>query len=86
MTCPDCTEAARHRWHGFTESCDLCRARQVARLPSYRDSKETGRLTGSYRDMLDVFRVTHEQVKEAAATDFMMNGAGTVPERADGST
>lgn len=45
----------------------MCRARQVARLPSFRDSEETGRLTSTYRDMLQVFRVEHEQVKDAAA-------------------
>ena len=65
--CIDCAEAERQRWAGMTESCPMCRARQVARLPSFRDSEETGRLTSTYRDMLQVFRVEHEQVKEAAA-------------------
>jgi len=51
----------------MTEACPMCRARQVSRLPSYRDSEEEGRLTSTYRDMLQVFRVEHEQVKEAAA-------------------
>jgi len=65
--CIDCAEAERTRWHGMTEACPMCRARQVARLPSFRDSEETGRLTSTYRDMLQVFRVEHEQVKDAAA-------------------
>lgn len=65
--CIDCAEAERTRWHGMTEACPMCRARQVARLPSFRDSEETGRLTSTYRDMLQVFRVEHEQVKAAAA-------------------
>lgn len=69
--CIDCAEATRVRWHGMTESCPMCRARQVARLPSYRDSMEAGRLTSTYLDMLAVFRVEHEQVKEAAAKDYM---------------
>ena len=70
--CIDCAEASRHRWHGMTETCPMCRARQVARLPSYRDSQEAGRLTSTYRDMLAVFRVTHEDVKAAAAKDWLL--------------
>ena len=70
--CIDCAEASRQRWHGMTESCPMCRARQVARLPSFRDSEETGRLTSTYRDMLQVFRVEHEQVKAAAAKDWLL--------------
>lgn len=73
-SCPDCAEAAIHRWHGMTESCPMCRARQVARLPSYRDSQERGTLTSTYRDLLAVFRVTHEQVKAAALADAAMRG------------
>lgn len=65
--CIDCAEAERQRWAGMTESCPMCRARQVARLPSYRDSEESGLLTSTYRDMLAVFRVEHQQVKDAAA-------------------
>ena len=70
--CIDCAEASRQRWHGMTESCPMCRARQVARLPSFRDREETGRLTSTYRDMLQVFRVEHEQVKAAAAKDWLL--------------
>lgn len=70
--CPDCAAAERQRWHGMTEACPMCRARHVARLPSYRDSEEAGRLTRTYRDMLAVFKVEHEQVKAAAGRDWML--------------
>ena len=75
MSCIDCKEAARRRWHGMTETCSQCRARQVGRLPSCRDSMETGRQTATYQDLLKVFRVEHEQVKEARAADFHFKGA-----------
>lgn len=76
MSCPDCKEAARRRWHGMTDSCTQCRARIVGRLPAFKDSMTTGRQTGTYKDLLKVFRVEHEQVKESRAADFHFQERG----------
>ena len=69
MTCPDCTQAAREVWHAFSADCAGCAARALARGPHYRRCRDAGRLDRHYRAALDQFKLSHEQVRAAAAAD-----------------
>lgn len=71
MTCPDCKAARTALHHGFRAACDGCKARAMARSPHYFRCRTAGRLDAEYRAALKAVGVTHEQVKAAAAEDFM---------------
>lgn len=68
-TCPDCTQAAITEWHGFRADCDSCKARAMARSPHYRRCRDAGQQDRAYRQMLQQFGLTHEQVRTAALAD-----------------
>jgi hypothetical protein len=71
MSCPDCTRSAAELWHGFTHGCPGCAARAVSRGPNYRESHAAGKQTRKYRDELQQFGVSHQQVIDAAAADAL---------------
>ncbi len=68
-TCPDCTQAAITEWDVFRGDCLGCRARGVARGPHYRRCRDAGAQDRAYRQMLQQFGLTHEQVRAAAQAD-----------------
>lgn len=70
--CPDCKAAAEREHHGFQANCRGCRARGAARSPHYRRARESGMQDRPYRALLQQFELTHEQVRAAAAADFML--------------
>ncbi len=69
MTCPDCTRAAQELWHGFRSGCKGCQARAVSRGPEFFVSRQDGKQTQAYRQLLDSFSLNHAQVLEAAKND-----------------
>jgi hypothetical protein len=69
-TCPDCTAAAQALHWRFTDGCTGCRARGVARGSHYRRCRDAGAQDRAYRQMLQQFGLTHEQVREAAQADY----------------
>ena len=68
-SCKACATAALKTHHGFVAGCAGCLARSAARSPHFRRVKLAGRLDSEYRRMLDQLKVTHEQVRSAAAAD-----------------
>lgn len=74
MTCKDCEAAATKVWALFTAGCTGCQARAVARSPQCWDAARKGRQTQAYRDLLQRFEVSHQQVLEAAQSDFQCRG------------
>jgi hypothetical protein len=66
--CNDCRLASEKLHHGFSD-CPGCRARAVARDPRFAEARKAGRMTPEYRRMLEQAKVTHEDVKAAAAVD-----------------
>jgi hypothetical protein len=70
--CPDCKAAADREHHGFKAQCLGCRARGAARTPHYRRARESGMQDRPYRSLLQQFELTHDQVRAAAAADFML--------------
>lgn len=73
--CPDCLSAAAKLWHGFSVDCPGCKARAIARGPNFRASQAAGRQSWQYRQELDNFGVSHEDVRKAATADAL----GKVP-------
>lgn len=69
MTCVDCEAASKAPWHGFKAACPGCAARAVSRGANYRRCLAGGMQDRRYRDELDLLKVTHEAVREAAAAD-----------------
>jgi hypothetical protein len=69
MSCPDCTQAAITEWHGFRADCEVCKARAMARSPQFRRCRDAGAQDRAYRQMLQQFGLTHEQVRTAAQAD-----------------
>lgn len=69
MTCPNCATAAQVMHHGFTAGCAGCCARAAARSPHYRRCLDKGVQDREYRRLLEQFKLTHEQVREAARVD-----------------
>ena len=69
--CPDCAKAAAGVWHGFRAGCQGCCARATARGPNFARVRTTGSQDRQYRAQLQQFGLTHEQVKAAAAADFI---------------
>lgn len=67
--CKDCLAAASKRHHGFTGGCVGCCARSIARGKHFARVRKAGVLDGDYRALLAQFKLTHEQVKAAAAAD-----------------
>lgn len=67
--CPDCAAAAREVWHVFRADCIGCRARAMARSPHFRRVRDAGAQDRPYRQMLQQFELTHEQVRAAAQAD-----------------
>lgn len=83
QTCEDCAAAQAGPHHGFTSRCKGCEARAVSRCITYFRAKHAERGTqdgkearDAYREMLAGVMVTHAQVQEAAARDFVTNGGG----------
>lgn len=73
--CADCTQAALGPWHGFRAGCKGCAARAVARGPNFYRCKAQGQQDRRYRDELELMKVTHDQVREAAKADAMRQGS-----------
>ena len=69
--CPECTAAVVSLHHIFRADCQGCTARAVARSLPFTESRRTGKQTPNYIADLERCGVTHEQVKQAAASDFM---------------
>lgn len=69
MNCVDCEAAAKAPWHGFHSSCQGCAARAVSRGANYRRCLAAGMQDRQYREELELLKVTHEAVREAAAAD-----------------
>lgn len=69
MTCDACELAARGVTGLFSRDRKCCQARAIARSPYFAESLRSGRQTRMYRDALEAFGVTHEQVIEAARAD-----------------
>jgi hypothetical protein len=67
--CEDCAMAAKRLWHGFMADCKGCAARAAARSPHFRRVHDAGMQDRAYRSMLQLYGVTHEQVRAAAAVD-----------------
>lgn len=68
-SCPDCSAAAKKRWHGFHANCLGCAARSLVRGPHFRRVQQAGVLDRQYRGACEQLGVTHEQVRAAAAAD-----------------
>lgn len=73
IECFDCMAAAAGVHHGFVNGCVGCCARAAARSPHFDRVRKAGSLRGDYgyRSLLEQFKLTHEQVKDAAASDAM---------------
>jgi hypothetical protein len=69
--CPDCTAAAERDWHGFVNGCRGCCARAAARSPHFRRVRDAGAQDRAYRQLLEQFALSHEDVKAAAAVDAL---------------
>jgi hypothetical protein len=74
MTCEACTKAAAEPWHGITAGCNGCRLRDMSRGEHFQRVKRTGALDRRYLLWLDGFGLKHDDLKAAAATDFMQRG------------
>lgn len=71
MTCPACEESAREVSHLFHAGCQGCKARAAARGPHFRRCRDAGRLDRQYRELLQSFGLTHDEVRAAHAADFL---------------
>lgn len=69
--CKDCAASARELSHAFTNGCQGCVARAVARGPNFRRTQQSGLQDRQYRNELAQFNVTHEEVLAARAADWM---------------
>jgi len=69
MPCHDCAIAATQTHHGFSAGCIGCCARAAARSPQYARVRDAGKLDRDYRALLEQFKLTHEQVKQASWLD-----------------
>jgi hypothetical protein len=67
--CGNCVHAKLGPWHGFSANCLGCAARAVARGPNYRRCRDAGMQDRRYRAELEQFKLTHDQVREAAKVD-----------------
>ena len=73
MTCPACTEALRKpRVNDFTLGCHSCKARALACTGAHLESSVAGKLTLSYRGVLEAlfgegWRAGGDEVKVWAA-------------------
>lgn len=74
--CIDCDMAAKKSWHGFRNGCAGCCARAIARGPHFYRVRTQGVQDRHYRQLLQEFGTTHEQVKAAAAVDFESKKGG----------
>lgn len=74
--CSDCVQATLTSWHGFTARCLGCAARAVARGVNYSAARKQGAQTRLYRAELELYGVTHEQVREAAKVDQLEEARG----------
>ncbi len=69
--CPDCAEAEKRPWGGFSD-CKGCRARGVSRLPLGVAALRNGFTTDRrYRELLRQAGLTHEDVRRAHEADAM---------------
>lgn len=69
MTCTACEKAAAKVSHLFIGGCQGCAARSVARGQDFRRVRKLGVQDHRYRLALQQFKVTHDEVKAAAAAD-----------------
>ncbi len=67
--CIDCKTASAQLHHGFHANCPGCAARAVSRGSNYRRCLANGTQDRLYRDELELLKVTHAAVREAAAAD-----------------
>lgn len=51
--------------------CVGCCARAAARSPEFHESRTSGTQTRKYRALLEQFKLTHDQVRQAAASDAL---------------
>jgi hypothetical protein len=70
MSCPECIKAMAGPWAIFRAGCKGCQARAVARGPNCWASLRAGKQLPAYRDELRRMELTHEQVKDAATSDW----------------
>ena len=69
MTCADCQTAQARPWHGFTSTCQSCKARMLSRSPEFVESRRQNKQVNGYRAALRQCGVTHADVLAAAQTD-----------------
>ena len=67
--CADCVQATLTAWHAFRAGCPGCAARAVSRGPNFARCRALGAQDRRYRDELELLKVTHAQVIEAAKAD-----------------
>ena len=72
--CPDCAASAKALHHGFRASCRGCAARAASRSPHFSRVRHAGRLDRQYQALLAQFGLTHEEVRQAADSDFRKTG------------
>lgn len=68
-TCPACDKAASQVTHEFRWGCRRCCARACARGQDFQRVRKQGVQDHRYRLALQQFRLTHDEVKAAAAAD-----------------
>lgn len=80
--CQACADSARELSHAFRANCLGCAARAVARGPKFHAARVVRVGDADYEAVRDTYRaeltavgVTHQQVKEAAAADFLGKAA-----------
>lgn len=69
--CPDCKQAAEAEHWGFRSGCMGCCARAMARGPHFHRCQEAGVQDRQYRQALEHFGLTHQQVLEAKRADAL---------------
>lgn len=72
LECFDCLAAASGPHHGFTGGCVGCCARAASRSPHFRRVRDAGKRDARYLGLLQQFKLSHDQVKAAAAADFAL--------------
>lgn len=67
--CSACAAAAKKVSHLFHAGCMGCCARACARGQDFQRVRKAGALDRQYRNALQHFGLTHDEVKAAAAAD-----------------
>lgn len=73
----DADAKKRPHWY-FTAHCRGCCARAAARSHHFFDSRRAGAQTKGYRQLLEQFGLTHDEVKAAYLADSANHQAGVI--------